>query len=254
MPAHFPYPQAPDYSCGKYGKWSLRQKIGNSQARGYFTGFGNEPPGFYLVRDGDIWMSTSRLERESHAVHMKYARGNVVMCGVGMGMFLYNIANLDQVDRIVAVDLDPCVIDLVRNATHFESWPGRDKIRFVNRNAMELTPADIGLEPVDYLYVDIWPELGNPDAITQTQAIQSVVKAATVGWWGQEIDFIDWLFDHRPGQDLPTAQNFLDFMKRTGLPIQEHSDAFMTGCQQAGIVFADYGWLPFALAMRKARV
>ena len=198
-------------------------------------------------------MSTSRLERESHAVHLKYAKGNVVVCGVGMGMYLYNIACREKVERIVAVDLDPCVIELVQNATRFESWPGRDKIRFVNRNALELTPADIGSDPVDYLYVDIWPELGNPQAIPQTQAIQSIVNAATVGWWGQEIDFIDWLFSQRPGREVPSAQDFLDFMKQTGLPIEEHSAAFMTGCRQAGIVFADYGLLPFALAMRKGR-
>jgi len=253
MPAHFPYPQAPAYSCGTYGEWTLKEKVGDSYERGYFTGLGTEPPGHYLVRGGHTWMSTSRFERESHAVHLKYATGNVVVCGVGMGMYLYNIASLDQVRQIVAVDLDPCTIELVQNATRFESWPGGDKIRFVNRNALELTPADIGLELVDYLYVDIWPELGDPLAVPQTQAIQSVVKAAVVGWWGQEIDFIEWLFTHRPEQEVPSAQDFLDFMKQTGLPIEEQSAAFMTGCRQAGMVFADYGSLPFALAMRKGR-
>jgi hypothetical protein len=253
MPAHFPYPQAPSYCCGKYGAWTLKKKAGHSYERGYFTGLGDEPPGYYLVRGGDIWMSTSRLERESHAVHLKYARGNVVVCGVGMGLYLYNIASRDQVQRIVAVDLDPSVIELVRNATRFESWPGRGKIRFVNRDALELSALDIGLEPVDYLYVDIWPELGNPQALPQTQAIQSVVKAATVGWWGQEIDFIEWLFTHRQGHSSPSARDFIDFMEETGLPIEEQSAAFLTGCRQAGSVFADYGSLPFALAAREGR-
>jgi hypothetical protein len=65
-----------------------------------------EPPGYFLERDGDMWMSTSRLERESHAIHVKHATGNVVVCGVGMGMYLFNIAGLDRVERIVAVELD----------------------------------------------------------------------------------------------------------------------------------------------------
>src|SRR5438874_505544 len=156
MPLHLPLPQSPNYFCGRYGDWTLKEKAEASFERGYFTGFDVEPPGHYLVNDGEVWMSTSRLERESHAVHLKHARGNVVVCGVGMGLFLYNIASLPRVDRIVAVDLDANVINLVQHATDFDSWQGREKIRFVNKDALQLKPSDIGMAHVDYLYVDIW--------------------------------------------------------------------------------------------------
>jgi hypothetical protein len=211
IPLDLPGLQSPKYRCGGYGPWNLRAKARQTFERGYFTGFATEPPGHYLIKDGHIWMSTSRLERESHAIHLKQARGKVVMCGVGMGMYLFNIAAKPAVEEVVAVDLDWAVVDLVRNATGFGSWPGREKISFVHRNALNLTPADIGSAQVDYLYVDIWPELGDPMALSQTQAIQSIVNARRVGWWGQEIDFIQWLYDHRPAGHNPALGDLIDF-------------------------------------------
>lgn len=250
---HLPSVAAPEYECGDYGRWTLKLKAGESRERGYFTGFDVEPPGYYLVRDGDIWMSTSRLERESHALHVKHARGKVVVCGVGMGMYLFNIAAMEAVEQIVAVEVDPAIIDLVRNAANFESWIGQEKIRFVNKNALQLTPADLGPEPVDFLYVDIWPELGNPQAIAQTQAIQAIVNANMVGWWGQELDFLEWLYTHWPRQSAPALADLVDFMESIQMPIEEHTPDYILACAQAGKVYAEYGRMPFALAQRKRR-
>jgi hypothetical protein len=245
MPTDLPYPQSPNYSCGEYGQWKLKAKTAKTIERGYFTGFDDEPAGHYLVKDGHIWMSTSRLERESHAVHLKYATGNVVVCGVGMGMFLFNIAGQAAVKNIVAVDLDPAVIDLVQHATAFESWPGGEKIRFINKDALLLTADDIGLDPIDYLYIDIWPELGNPEALAQTRTIQSAIEARRVGWWGQEIDFIDWLSARRPKGHQPTLKDFTDFSQATGLPIEEKTAEYLMGCRQAEQVFSSYTVPPF---------
>jgi hypothetical protein len=250
---HFSNVGAPEYEPGTYGEWALKEKPEDSNERGYFNDFDHEPPGYYIVRDNHVWMSTSRLERESHAIHVKHATGTVVVCGVGMGMYLYNIAGLERVERIVAIDLDPATIDLVQKATGFETWPGKDKIRFVNKDALKLTPADIGPGPVDYLYVDIWPELGNPQAIVETQAIQSVVNARTVGWWGQELDFIEWLYTHWPKQKEPTLPDLVDFMESIAMPIEEHSSDYILACGRAGAVYASYGATPSARARRKRR-
>lgn len=250
MPHDLPYPASPDYAPGQYGDWGLFAKRNETFERGYFTGYDAEPPGHYLVKDGHCWMSTSRLERESHAVHLKHARGNVVVCGVGMGMYLFNVAASPLVQNVIAVDRERAVMDLVQHATGFDDWPGRRKIRFLQRDAMELTAADIGLAEVDYLYVDIWPELGDAGSIPQTQAIQSVVKARKVGWWGQELDFIQWLFDNRPRQHVPALADLEAFTRAVGLPFEERTAEYLLGCRQAGSVFSTYGSLPFAVAAR----
>ncbi len=239
MPMDLPYPQSPQYSCGKYGEWALRDKPLESIER-LFTDFDNEPPGNYLIKNGHIWMSTSRLERESHAIHLKHAKGNVLVCGVGMGMYLFNIAAKPEVEKIIAVDLDPVILDLVQQATGFKSWVGWDKITFVRKDALELSPEDLGPEQIDYLYIDIWPELGNPEALAQTRMIQSVVDAKRVGWWGQEIDFMDWLSGHRAKNHLPVTADLADFMRAVGMRVEEQTANYLMGCRQADQVFAKY--------------
>ncbi len=250
MPAHLPYPVSPNYRCGNFGAWSLKLKSAETEERGYFTGWGPEPAGYYLENDGHCWMSTSRLERESHAVHLKHARGTVVVCGVGMGMYLYNVAAKPEVERIIAVDRDPAVIDLVRQASGFDAWAGRDKVQFVHKDALRLTADDLGHARADYLYVDIWPEFGDPEAAAQTRAIQNAVGAQTVGWWGQELDFIEWAFQHRPPNHAVTVDDLRAFVESCGLPIEERSAEYVQACRRAGEVYATYGSLPFAVAIR----
>jgi SAM-dependent methyltransferase len=251
MPADLPYPVSPDYRCGTFGDWSLKFKPVETRARGYFTGFGTEPRGYFLENAGECWMSTSVLERESHAYHLKHARGTVVVCGVGMGMYLHNIAARAGVDRIIAVDRDPAVIDLVRQAAGFDEWIGRDKIRFVRKDALQLTPGDLGDGVgADYLYVDIWPEFGNPDAVAQTRMIQDIVGAKAVGWWGQELDFVEWAFQNRKTSRDATADDLAAFIAASGLRIGEPTYTYLEGCRRAAEVYATYGSLPFAAATR----
>ncbi|MDB5295542.1 MAG: hypothetical protein JWO31_1525 [Phycisphaerales bacterium] len=253
LPAHLPYPSAPDYLCGDYRGWSLRHKPVETTERGYFTGLGAEPPGHYLENQGDVWMSTSRLERESHAVHVDRARGTVVVCGVGMGLYLFNVAGRPEVDRVIAVDRDGSTIDLVQRGTGFDRWPGRDKVTFVHADALKLTPADLGGAAADYLYVDIWPELGDPAAVRDTQAIQAVVRAKAVGWWGEELDFVEWVFQNRPRGHVPDVADLRAFAAETKLPpAEEPSAAYVESCLRAAKVYAADGSLAFAVAHREA--
>jgi hypothetical protein len=245
---------SPDYRCGEFGAWSLRLKSAVTTEPGYFTGWGDEPRGHYIERGGRIWMSTSRLERESHAVHVEHARGTVVVCGVGMGMYLHNIAARPEVQRIIAVDRDPAVFDLVRRGSGFDAWDGRDKVAFVEKDALRLTPEDLCGARADYLYVDIWPELGDPRSVSDTRAIQAVVGARTVGWWGQELDFMEWAFRRRSPHGPLTVNDLREFSAACGLPIDECSVAYVDGCRRAADVFGEYGPASFAAALRTWRL
>jgi hypothetical protein len=253
MPADLPYPRSPRYQCGDFRGWTLKHKPIETMELGYFTGYAAEPPGYYLENQGEVWMSTSRLERESHAVHLRHAHGTIVVCGVGMGMYLFNIAARTSVDRIIAVDRDGAIIDLVERGTGFDTWDGRDKIRFVHKDALLLTPDDIGSVQPDYLYVDIWPELGDPAAVAQTRAIQGNVRARAVGWWGQELDFIEWVFQHRPENHVATLDDLGEFIKASGLWFSDPSAGYLQGCLQAAEVYSRYGSLGFAAATRRNR-
>ena len=245
MPADLPYPTSPPYRCGAFGGgWTMKHKAEETVERGYFTGLGAEPPGHYLEHDGYCWMSTSRLERESHAVHVARARGTVVVCGVGMGMYLHNIVARPKVDRVVAVDRDPAVIAMIRgDGAGIETWTGREKLRFVQADALRLTPDDLraatGGATVDYLYVDIWPELCDSSAVSHVQAIQRVVGAAEVGWWGQEVDFVEWAFHRRPAGHEPGVDDLRAFIAETGLWTGEPTAAYVAACRRAAAVYEE---------------
>jgi hypothetical protein len=250
MPAFLPYPLSPNYQCGDFRGWSLKHKSARTRELGYFTGWDDEPPGHYLENQGNIWMSTSRLERESHAYHLQSARGTVVVCGIGMGMYLFNIAARADVECIIAVDRDAAVIDLLERGAELESWKGREKIRFVHKDALRLNRDDLGPAQVDFLYVDIWPELGDADAVSDTQTIQKAVRAKKVGWWGQELDFVEWGFQRGRSHDVLNTRDLQEFVEMSGMPTSDASTSYVDSCRQAADVYCEYGDLPFAAARR----
>lgn len=214
---NLPLPDVPGYVPGSYGSWRLVE-LPASRQYGYFTPPQQEQAYYGLVRDGQTWMSTSRMERESHAFHLSVARGRVMVCGVGMGMILYNLCRLDRVSRVLAVDIDADVIDFLRRGTDFADWPGRQKIRFLQSDARKLAAEQIGPEPVDHLYVDIWPDLGTAEALIETRQIQSVVRAKRVGYWGQEIDFGHWHTERRGNRRLHALEG-AEFARHCRLPL-----------------------------------
>ena len=158
-----------------------------------------------LVRDADdksiTVMSTLPMEVESNAPHAAAAKGSVVIMGAGMGLTLFNILKMQGTSKVVVVERDPLVIQLLHKSAEIENWEGFEKLAFVNSDALQFVPQ----EQVDYLYVDIWDGLGNQEALSQMQKIQSNIKADLVSWWGQEIQFLRWMLgkDHR----LPPTLN-----------------------------------------------
>lgn len=220
-----PYPDVPTYVPGSYGAWKLVEMPAFRQY-GYFTPPRQEEAYYGLVRDGCVWMTSSRMERESHAFHLGVARGWAVVCGVGMGMYLYNLCRLDRVRQIIAIDIDADVIELLQRATDFARWPGREKIRFVHADAREVPAEQIGPEPVDHLYVDIWPDLGTAEAVIETRQIQSIVHARQVGYWGQEIDFGHW-HAARKGTRRPNALDGAAFAHHCRLPLGQLPQSYL---------------------------
>lgn len=207
-----------------------------SRQYGYFTEALVESPCYALIRDGSIWMTTSRMERESHAFHLDAAKGRVIVCGVGMGMYLYNLCVCDRVREIVAIDIDPAIIHLVQTAADFAAWPGREKIRFVQADEKQLTLDHIGPDPVDHLYVDIWPGLGWEDAPPDTRQIQSIVHAKQVGYWGQEVDFGKWHAKRR-ATGRPSMLEGDEFVRWTRLPLGRLSLAYLEAACLATTIY-----------------
>lgn len=214
--------QIPEYTFGEYGDWTLRPcHVSEGPAEVFDWGYATGPqwePAFPVLTDaeGRRWMSANRLEQESQATHLASAHGTVVVCGVGIGMYLYNVVQKSEVQRVFAVDLDQTVIDMVRQNAERHGWPEFQKVVFLQGDARLLTRRDLSLHGVqsesDFVYVDIWPTLADKNTVVDSRTIAANLNPRAAGFWGQELALLDWATEVRdpPVQDPDqlTLDNF----------------------------------------------
>ncbi len=139
-------------------------------------------------------MSTGLMEQESHAFHVAAATGVVVVAGLGMAMYVHAVAAKQSVEHVIVVEQSAAVIDLMRDAVAWDTWPSRGKLLILQADALdpELGPhiddAAHGRRP-DYLFADIWPRCASPQAPGETAAMVRALRPQAAGWWGQELAF-----------------------------------------------------------------
>jgi hypothetical protein len=124
-----------------------------------------------------------------------------------------------EVRRLTLIERDPLVIELLRQAANFETWPGIEKLHIQVGDALTYFPD----QPVDHLYADIWATPGEPESISDMQQIQTNVHASRVGWWGQELLFLDWL-----AGETPTVEKYSTWADELGLPLIEQGNSEYT--------------------------
>ncbi len=221
-----PWPRldVPAYRDAQVGAWSLRS-VPLLAGKGYFQAVAVRGIALYtmLTRHGGpepvTVMCSLPMEIESNAKHAVAASGTVVVMGAGMGLTVFNMLKKPDVERVIVVERDPEVIELLRQGADLDSWEGIEKLSFVEADALAYVPD----APVDLLYADIWDGLGAPEGLSDTQAMQKNVRAKRVGWWGQELHFARWLLEE--GHGFPaTTERFEQWAVEIGLPLTGPGD------------------------------
>jgi ribosomal protein S18 acetylase RimI-like enzyme len=221
----FPWPglRVPIYRPATLGNWSLK-KVNQVAQFGYFQDWQGQGAIDALYYAEQTWMSNARDEVDSQTPHVAAAFGHTVLMGAGMGIALFNLLSKPTVTSVTLIERDPLVIALLRQSTHFETWPGIGKLRIVITDALTYL-SDL---PVDHLYADIWATPGEPQSIPDMQRIQANVRARQVGWWGQELLFLDWL-----DGETPTVENYSDWADELRLPlIEQDNPAYPVAVEQ----------------------
>ena len=219
----WPVLRLPEYHPATLGHWALK-KVPQIAQFGYFQEWQNIEEMDALFYNEVTWMSTARDEVDSQAPHVATAFGHVVVMGAGMGVVIYNLLSMPQVERVTLVERDPQVLELLRQSTDFEQWPGAEKLHIEITDALEYLPT----QPVDHLYVGIWATAGEAQVIAEMQRIQSQVRARQLGWWGQELHFLDWL----NGAD-PSLSAYRSWAAEIGLPlIEQDNPAYIEAVKQ----------------------
>ena len=105
--------------------------------------------------DGVI-MSNTPMEQRTHIKAINKTQGNVLVAGLGLGMYLQNIKDKEDVTSITVVEKSKEVIELV--AKYFKDC---QKIRIVNEDIFNYTP-DIKF---DFAFLDIWSDISEDNLV-----------------------------------------------------------------------------------------
>lgn len=208
LPWRIPY-----YKPARIGDWSVRSRP-QGIASSYLAHEVIEPPHTVLCHGADVWMSTGLIELESHAWHLHCARGNLLVAGLGLGMYVHAASMKPEVKRIVVIESDPDVIALMKEASDFENWQHRDKITIIEADALAedtcgKVHAAFGGKRPDYLYADLWPVFPDPEAPDQTRAMIALYDPREAGWWGQEVEYGLWAAERSEDASLDSLREFL---------------------------------------------
>ena len=213
-----PWPaiQVPPYRTGRVGAWELKREV-QPVLRGYFRGLQACPENYLLMRGERVWMSLSPVEIESLAPHVAHMRGHVVIAGLGMGLALYNALLRPAVRQITVLECDSEVITLFAAIT--DAWPESSRFAIQRADAREWrSPV-----PVDFLYADIWDEVGAPEAAADTRIMCRNLRPKSAGYWGMEADFVSFLARNRC-QPPVTQSQFRLWARALGLPIAAYNN------------------------------
>jgi len=105
-----------------------------------------------LQRKGHTVMSNTPAEIRDFSWFVAEAEGNVLVAGLGLGCVLYALAKKDTVNKVVVIEKEKDVIDLVWD--EYKKLFG-DKIEIVNADIFEYKPT----EKFDFGWFDIWDDI-----------------------------------------------------------------------------------------------
>jgi hypothetical protein len=194
-----PYPDTlvPEYRMGAHGRWELSQ-VPVPVLRGYFNGIQMVKHRSNLVLrrktkahpNGEVWMSLTPMEMESMMPMIAAAEGRVLVVGLGMGVYLYNVLQKPEVEEVIVIEKDPMIETILRQRAGMLKWPGHEKLRAIIH--ADCFGSRRAKGEFDHMYVDIWPTLGSEEARGDVVRVAQRQNTKTQSWWGMELDFIEW--------------------------------------------------------------
>lgn len=120
------------------------------------VGFFDEPYTYLALLENDtIWMSITPNEINSMKDATETVTGRVLVLGLGLGYFPYQIIQKENVKQAVVVENNPAIIKLFKKAL----WPffnHRQKMDIVLKDAFVYLKEEAGKNRFDHVFVDIY--------------------------------------------------------------------------------------------------
>lgn len=111
-------------------------------------------PGKYkkLTYRGNVIMSNTDMEIRTHRRAIDVSQGNVLVTGLGLGMYLIAILKKDVVSKVTVIEKSQDVINLVS-----PTFKNDLRVTIINADAFAWKPPKG--EQYDFVWHDIWPDI-----------------------------------------------------------------------------------------------
>jgi hypothetical protein len=197
LPPAFKALDCPWFQPASVGPWTIFQAPGCQElVAAYFTNGARLPDKYWvLTRKNRVWMSLTPVELQSQGYHARLASGNVLVMGLGMGAVVFNLLRNPKVSHITVCEREREVVTvLTQAAPWFAAAVKSGKVTLNICCALAFKPA--ADQKFETLLVDIWTALGQSWAESDVVAMQKRVGAGQVGWWGQELSLVGWVYEN----------------------------------------------------------
>lgn len=134
----------------------------------------NDVPALYI--DGEIMMSLTPLEIESHYMPIELAEGRVGVAGLGLGYFVQNVLEKETVDEVIVYELNQNVIDI-----YLDNFGEHEKLTIVNKDVFKVKG-----EHFDFFYNDIYQMCMTEKAFEDVAIICKNNDVDIYHWWAME--------------------------------------------------------------------
>lgn len=105
--------------------------------------------------NGSIMMSNTPTEYRESIVAIRYAYGQMLIGGLGLGIILHPILESKEVEHVTVIELDQDVIDLVQPS--LQKWVDAGRLEIICADLREWVPKR-GTR-YQCVWIDIWPNV-----------------------------------------------------------------------------------------------
>lgn len=148
-----------------------------------------------LKENNKLWMSDRPSELQDMENLARYAKGNVVVAGLGLGVLIHILDAIEEVESITVVEINHDLIEMIspllppKARVIEDDW--HQWIQRVEEN-------------YDYYILDIWPDICEDNFRGMLDAWEAIKnKKKEGGIWGMERT-VDMLLDKWRGYDVPS--------------------------------------------------
>ena len=145
--------------------------------------FDKEFPYLALLQGERIWMSVIPHEINTMKKAINKAHGHVLVLGLGLGYYLFNIVSKKDVISIDVVEKDKTIIDLF-NKYLLNKFPYYEKINIIHDDGVEYLKKR---RQYDYCFVDIYHNVGDGEMLyLKVKDKEIIQKDTTFSYWIEE--------------------------------------------------------------------